>query len=277
MERTTQTELMTPHTPPDRIGQTAHVERGGQGFPVVLLHGWGAHSGLFESIATPLQSSFDVIVPDFPGFGHTPPPPEAWSVREYTAWLVALLDELGIERAHFVGHSFGGRVSIVLANEHPERVAKLVLTDSAGIRPRRPLAYYLKVYSYKLLRVLAQRPSTSASSPLSRLIPKPVREWAAAQVAKRGSADYQQASGTVRQSLVRVVNEDLQGLLPHIAAPTLLIWGENDEDTPLSDGKTMERLIPDAGLVVFEGAGHYAHLEQPVRFCRIIETFFQQS
>jgi pimeloyl-ACP methyl ester carboxylesterase len=102
-----------------------------------------------------------------------------------------------------------------------------------------------------------------------------VREWAAAQVAKRGSADYQQASGTVRQSLVRVVNEDLRGLLPHIAAPTLLIWGENDADTPLSDGKMMERLIPDAGLVVFEGAGHYAYLEQPVRFCRIIETFFQ--
>jgi pimeloyl-ACP methyl ester carboxylesterase len=203
-------------------------------------------------------------------------------VREYTAWLVALLDELGIERAHFVGHSFGGRVGIVLANEHPERVAKLVLTDSAGIRPRRTLAYYLKVYSYKLLRVLAQRPSSTSDSsssppslPLSGLIPKPVREWAAAQVAKRGSADYQQASGTVRQSLVRVVNEDLRGLLPHIAAPTLLIWGENDADTPLSDGKMMERLIPDAGLVVFEGAGHYAYLEQPVRFCRIIETFFQ--
>jgi len=72
-----------------------------------------------------------------------------------------------------------------------------------------------------------------------------------------------------------VVNEDLRSLLPRIQAPTLLIWGENDEDTPLADGQLMEQLIPDAGLVIFKGAGHYAYLEQPTRFCHIVETFFR--
>ena len=79
----------------------------------------------------------------------------------------------------------------------------------------------------------------------------------------------------MRGTLVRLVNEDLRTLLPRLQLPVLLIWGDHDPETPLDDGKLMERLIPDAGLVVFEGAGHFAYLEQADRFCRIVEVFLR--
>ena len=91
---------------------------------------------------------------------------------------------------------------------------------------------------------------------------------------KHGSADYNAASPLMRQCLVKVVNEDLTSLIPNIDVPTLLVWGQSDDAVPLSDGQLMEKLIPDAGLVVFEGCGHYAFLEQGGRFCRIISSFF---
>lgn len=242
-----------------------HLARAGAGTPTLLLHGWGASSDLFAATMRGLGDGFDLIAPDFPGFGKTAPPPAPWGVGEYMDWTLRLMDWLGVERANLVGHSFGGRVAIKLAALHPERVARLVLTDAAGIRPQRDWRYHARVRSFKAMRWLAQW----------RYTPQSLREWAGAQVARQGSPDYKAASGTVRSSFVRVVNEDLRAYLPRIQAPTLLIWGDRDEDTPLADAQLMERLIPDAGLVVFEGAGHYAYLEQSGRFCVIVKQFFQ--
>lgn len=243
----------------------AYIERYGGGAPVLLLHGWGANSELFRPTIACLKHAFTLIAPDFPGFGRTPPPPTAWSVSDYAAWLVNLLDSLDIGRVHIIGHSFGGRVAIKLASEFPERVDKLVLTDSAGIRPKRTLKYWVQVRTFKLIRWISH----------TSVVPAFLRAWANVKVARSGSPDYQKASGTVRSSFVRIVNEDLRRYLFRIQAPTLLVWGENDTDTLLADGRLMERLIPDAGLVIFEGAGHYAYLEHSARFCRIVETFFR--
>lgn len=259
--------LAPDETASEQTGPTPkpYIERSGQGFPVLLLHGWGASSYLFASTIYGLGDGYDKIAPDFPGFGATEPPPEPWGVSEYVNWVLAIMDSLGIERAHIIGHSFGGRVAIKLAALHPERVVKLVLTGAAGIRPKRTWRYHVQVRTFKTMRALAQ----------SRFTPQPLREWAGAQVAQQGSPDYKAASGTVRGSFVRVVNEDLREYLPRIHASTLLVWGENDEDAPLSDGQLMERMIPDAGLVVFEGAGHFAYLEQSGRFCVIVKTFLE--
>jgi len=247
------------------IQPLAHVEQCGSGPPVLLLHGWGVSSALFQPTMAGLKHAFTLIVPDFPGFGATPPPPTAWSVNDYAVWVVHVLDDLNISQVHIIGHSFGGRVAINLASQWPERISKLVLADSGGIRPKRTLKYWVQVRTFKALRWLSR----------TAIVPPPLRAWANTRVAQRGSPDYQQAAGTVRASLVRVVNEDLRGLLPRIQEPTLLVWGENDEDTPLTDGQLMEKLIPDAGLVVLKGAGHYAYLEQSAHFCRIVETFFR--
>jgi pimeloyl-ACP methyl ester carboxylesterase len=236
----------------------------GDGPPLLLLHGWGATKELMLPIAQRL-AGFRVLAPDLPGFGATPPPPQAWGVDEYAAWVVALLDRLEVPRASIVAHSNGGRIAIVVAATHPSRVDRLVLTDSAGIRPRHGALYHWRVRTYRWLRGTAR----------ARWLPATVREAARRRADRRGSEDYRAAAGTVRGSLVRLVNADLRPLLPRVGASTLLIWGERDVETPLADGRVMEREIPDSGLVVFEGAGHFAYAEQPDRFCRIVEVFLR--
>ncbi len=236
----------------------------GSGAPLLLLHGWGASKELMTPLAQRLHG-YRIVAPDLPGFGATPPPREAWGVDEYAAWVITLLDRLGIERTHIVGHSNGGRVAIALAAGHPGRVERLVLTDSAGIRPRHGLTYRWRVATFKMLRAAS----------LWRWLPMAVRDMARRRAALRGSTDYRAASGTLRASMVRLVNADLRPQLSRLATSTLLIWGARDQDTPLSDARAMERLIPDAGLVVFEGSGHFAYAEEPDRFCRIVDVFLR--
>ena len=235
----------------------------GTGRPLLLLHGWGVSSELFAPILEGLQPGRQLIVPDLPGFGATPAPASPWSVHEYAAWCIALLDRLGVETCDLIGHSNGGRVGIVMAARYPDRISRMVLTGSAGLRPRRSLRDAARVRTYKVLRAVER----------SSAMPGAVRRIAKRRADQRGSADYRAASGTMRGTLVRIVNEDLRALLPELRIPVLLIWGDQDTEAPVEDGRIMERLIPDAGLVVFEGAGHYAYLEQPGRFCRIVDVF----
>jgi pimeloyl-ACP methyl ester carboxylesterase len=107
------------------------------------------------------------------------------------------------------------------------------------------------------------------------VLPRALRDAAQRRADRRGSDDFRAASGTMRGTLVRLVNEDLTPALPRVAAPTLLIWGDHDAETPLRDARVMEGLIPDAGLVVFEGAGHFAYLEQAARFCKVVDVFLR--
>ena len=90
-----------------------------------------------------------------------------------------------------------------------------------------------------------------------------------------GSSDYAQASPRMRAILSKCVNEDLKSVMPDIKAPTLLIWGEQDTATPLSDAKVMEKLIPEAALVPFSGCGHYSFLDNPVQFGAVLESFLK--
>jgi pimeloyl-ACP methyl ester carboxylesterase len=235
--------------------------------PVVVLHGWGASIAAVGSIQAALRATHRTIALDLPGFGESDPPPVAWGAEEYAALVRAFLLKRGITRASFIGHSHGGRVSIVLAATHPEMVEKLVLVDSAGIRPKRTAGYYARVYSYKLSKRLLASPLLNGTfgAPLRGIFET-----------RAGSDDYRQA-GSMRGTLVRVVNEDWRHLLPRIVAPTLLIWGELDDSTPVSDGRLMEQLIPDAGLVIFPGAGHFAYADDFDRFARVVGHFLSTS
>jgi pimeloyl-ACP methyl ester carboxylesterase len=241
----------------------AHVEVRGEGDPVLFLHGWGTSAALFEPVLGPLGVDRTLILPDLPGFGTTTPPPQAWGVDEYTEWTLAMLDRLSVTRCDVVAHSNGGRIALMLAAMHPQRVQRMVLTGAAGLRRRRTLRDRASVRTFKMLRGIAATPFAPGS----------VRRIAARRAAQRGSDDYRAASGVMRGTLVRLVNCDLRPLLPRITAPTLLVWGSEDDAVPISDAREMERLIPDAGLVVFEGFGHYAYLEQAARFAHIVDVF----
>ena len=212
-----------------------------------------------------MEERFRVINVDFAGFGQSEEPTDVWGVEEYTRSLEAIAKAEGIENPILVGHSFGGRVSIVFASRN--KTCKIILTDAAGVKPKRSLTYYRKVYTYKLLKRLA--PIFLGKERAQELINQ--------RRAKAGSSDYNNASPRMRAILSKVVNEDLCHLMPKISAPTLLFWGENDTATPLADAKRMEKLIPDAGLVTVAGAGHYAFLENTPLFLRVVESFLSKE
>lgn len=238
-----------------------HYDVTGSGRALVLMHGWGCNSSTVQSIAKVASESHTVYNVDFPGFGSSTEPCEVWGVEEYTRLIEALADAEGMDCPALIGHSFGGRVGLLYASRR--RVSKLVLVDAAGVKPKRRLSYYAKVYSFKLMRKLAELTMSKEHA----------RRFVDRQRAKRGSSDYAGASDMMRRILSKVVNEDLTGIMSSIKAPTLLIWGENDTATPLSDAKLMSRLIPDAGLVTFTGCGHYSFLDNPQQFGAVLRNF----
>lgn len=235
----------------------------GEGNPLIVLHGWGANIDAVRPIINIVNKKYKVYSLDLPGFGRSQEPKEVIGSFEYVEIIREFLNIMKIERATFIGHSFGGKLSIIFGAKYPEVVDKLVLIDSAGLIPKRGVDYYLKVYSFKTLR----------------FIYKNLFFWIKDEVRlekfykKFGSDDYKDSSGVMRKILVKVVNENLEPLLKDIKASTLLIWGENDESTPLYMAKIMEREISDSGLVVFEGAGHYSYIDDYNRFVAVIKAF----
>lgn len=237
-----------------------------KGRPVVLMHGWGCDVSTVASIAEAVGDNRRVISVDLPGHGKSSEPPllpdgKPWGVEEYADCIAGLIEMLKLEKPALTGHSYGGRIAIVLGTRMP--LEKIVLIDSAGIKPRRSLKYYRKVYTFKAMKKLL--PLIVGKKKAKELIEK--------KRAKAGSADYRQASPMMRMVMSRSVNQDLKHLMPKISVPTLLIWGENDTATPLSDAKTMEKLIPDAGLVTFKNAGHYSFLDNPGQFRAVMRSF----
>lgn len=235
----------------------------GEGDVVLLLHGWGGEAASFQPVFDWLAQSHNVYALDLPGFGKSQIPPTAWNTTDYAQFVIAFLEKFRIPKAHFIGHSFGGRISIIVSAEYPEKVDKLILVDSAGIKPRRTAKYHFRVGLAKIGKLLRR------CGKYGDLV-------ADAMSARAGSKDYQNA-GDMRATLVKVVNQDLRAFLPRINASTLLIWGEDDKDTPVSFGQIMEKEIPDAGLVVLKEAGHFSYLDQFPQFCRIVASFLKMN
>lgn len=247
-------------------GLKIHFKVSGQGRDMVLLHGWGADLSLMNPIHKHFERYFHTISVDLPGFGLSDQPPHKWGVADYAAVVKAFLHSQGLERPILMGHSFGGKVSILLAAQQLP-LHKLILVDSSGIVPKRDSKYYFKIYSYKTARRIMQLPG------LKQLF----RRRLEVLKNRSGSEDYRNARGVMRETLVKVINEDLTGMLAQIKVPTLLMWGANDTATPVSDGRLMEQLIPDAGLVVLENAGHYSYLDRLPDFLHITGQFLKED
>lgn len=224
---------------------------------IILLHGWDQSSELMKPIQQHYQDKFRVLNIDCVGFGDSDPLHQVWGVYEYADSIMALLKYNNIVNPIIIAHSFGARIALVMATKI--KVDKLILTGAAGIKPKKSLAVSAKIAFYKSAKKVVQLVgSTKAMETLQ---------------SKFGSSDYKSSTGFKRQSFVKIVNEDLTSILNSIQAPTLLIWGEKDEATPLWMAKLMEKRIPDAGLVVFEDDDHYAYLHQIKRFLSISDVF----
>ena len=232
---------------------------------IVLFHGWGANLKTMEPIAKKMQDRYKVYAIDFPGFGETPEPNSAFTVLDYANIALEFLSLNDIKNAVLIGHSFGGRVITKLVGQLGYHPKKIVYVDSAGVKPKRSLNYYFKVYSYKLAKNMIK---LFNSKEKAEEIIKRLR-------ANAGSDDYKNASDNMKKTFINVVNEDLTYLFPKIDVPTLLVWGENDLDTPIREAKIFEKNIKDSGLVILKGAGHYSYLDKLGEFILILNSFLE--
>lgn len=247
--------------------KVSYIEEG-QGPLVVLFHGWGANKELFQAVINTLAVQYRVAAPDTPGFGQSQEPPQAWSLEEYCAFSKAFIEHVaGPEDSEVIlaGHSHGGRTLIRLVGSGMLKlpVRKLILIDSAGIVHEKTPEQLRRIRRYKRGKKLLSLP------PVKALFPHALEKFQS----RSGSADYRMASPVMRQSMVKVVNEDVREYLPRIQAETLLVWGDQDRDTPLEDGRLMEQMIPGSGLAVLAGAGHFCFLDRQYQFLAVMRSF----
>lgn len=235
--------------------------------PLLLLHGWMARIEAMAPIYQYFQKNRKVIVLDFPGQGgKSDTLKDVWGVPEYGEMVKALIDELNIQGCDVIGHSFGGRVIIYLSSKYKDLFNKIVLTDAAGVKPKKSIKKLFKIYSYKIAKFF-----------MKLVTPKEKYEEKLAEMRKkRGSSDYAMlTSDVMRGTFNKVINLDLTNKLKEIEQSTLLVWGENDTDTPLYMAKIMEKHIKDSGIVVLENAGHFSYLDNPKKYLIVVENFLK--
>ncbi|MGL4588777.1 MAG: alpha/beta fold hydrolase [Mycoplasmatales bacterium] len=238
-----------------------YVKRG-QGPAVLCLHGWGQSSQSFLSLIKHLENSFTVYAIDLPGFGESDEPEKPWSIFDYAIFIEKFIEKLQLTNVSVVAHSFGVRIAIVLASEG-KITGKLVFTGGAGIKPKRSLEYYIRVYGYKFLKQITK-------TPLYKQFYDDVR-------ISSGSSDYQKASEIMKKVLILAVNLDLTEKLSNIKNQALLYWGEEDEATPIEDGKKMNSLIKNSELIIRPRETHYSFLESAPIFNEAVSKFLRES
>ncbi len=253
-------------------GQSLYYERQGAGKPLLVLHGWGGRIESWLPVIRDFSALREVVALDFPGSGRSPEPGEPWSVTEYMELTAALIRQLDMAGVDILAHSFGARVAILLAATHPELAGKLVLTGAAGLVPERTGKKRARTTLYKALKGAAESAPVRAILGEARV--GAIRE---ALVQHFGSRDYRALTPGMRGTFNRVIRQDLRPCLPKIQSPALLIWGAKDTETPLWMGRVMEKEIPDAGLIVFEDAGHFAYLDRYPEFRAIVMKFLEES
>lgn len=248
-------------------GVKTHYQHMGQGPWLVLLHGWGCDWQIWSPIITSLSEDFHLIIPDLPAFGESETPAKSWNSNDYAKWLIEfLIQTVPAEQAFsLAGHSFGGKIAALYAAAAGDaRLQQLVLIDPSGLPDTLTLTKQIQK------NVLSLIPDT-----IKRLIPRSFRHQLLHLT--QNSTDYFFSSEAQRQIFRIIYQENIRAQLPQIKVPTLLLWGANDIDTPVSQAHVFGQLIPDSQLTVFEGSGHFPFVDQPIEFVASLKEFIPHA
>lgn len=222
----------------------------GSGDAVVLLHGWGAdHNAFAGSFRSLRNAGRTVLSVDFPCFGQSDKAPCDFGVYDFALCIDELIASLQLTSCVLIGHSFGGRICLILGSR--PYVKKMVVTGCAGLKPRFSLIKFLKVKWYKLKKKLG--------------VVNP----------KGGSADFRKLDSCTRKIFVRIVNTHLDALMKEILCPVLIVWGRNDKETPPYMAKRLRRGIQDSAVVFLQG-GHFAYAYENEQFNTIVKAFIKE-
>lgn len=220
----------------------------GKGKDVIFLHGWGGSIESFRGAAEYFCGAYRCTLVDFYGFGKSKAE-KPLTLYDYADAVEEIIEAYNMREVVLVGHSFGGRVAILLASRLG-CVKGAVLVDSAGMKPRFSFKRARRVLVYKFKKALRM------------------------DVSGCGSEDYRALDGVMKTTFKNVVNFYLEDFLADIACPVLLIWGRYDKDTPLYMAKRMKKKIKDSGLIILKG-GHYSYLDEYGTFLAVLDSFFK--
>ena len=212
---------------------------------IVLLHGWGQNIEMMKPIGDKLQKNNRIIIVDLPGFGNSSEPDTIWTMYDYTECINKLLKSLKVNNPIMIGHSFGGKISLIYASKY--KVKKLVLFGSPFKKETKRLKSLKKIPLLNKLEGFAKK--------------------------HIGSRDYRQASEFMRKILVEHVNLDITEEVKKIKCPTLIIWGTMDVEVPIERAYELEKLISDSAVIPYEGCSHYAYLERLGQTINILKKF----
>lgn len=240
---------------------STHYQKIGTGFPVVLLHGWGGSWETWSPLIPSLSETYQLIIPDLPLFGKSSST-QVWDSSEYADWLAAFLSQVIPDKKYVVvGHSFGGKIaSVHAADDATTNVAGIVIVDASGLPEE-----------------LTEKEALTQK--IAGFIPKPIKKAVGSTVKKAilkhmdVATDYQNASPQQQAVLRKIVREDISPFLRKISVPSLVIWGENDQTTPLEKGELFAELIHGSSLHVVTDAGHYPFIDAPSEIIGAITAF----
>lgn len=216
---------------------------------LVFLHGWGGSTDSFKFICRYLKCDYKALFIDFPPFGKSTEMKIPWTLFDYAELVIEIMKKEKIEKPIIIGHSFGGRVASVLSAGGYAK--KLILVDSAGLKPKRTLKYYFKNLNNKIRTKLGKK--------------------------TKGSADYEKLCPIMKKTFVNIVNTFLEKYVINIIVPTIIFWGQKDKETPLYMAKRFKNLIKNSELVVIKNAGHFAYLQDLTTFVNVVNFFISQN
>jgi len=219
---------------------------------LVLLHGWGQNIEMMQPIGNRYTNNFNILIIDLPGFGKSEEPKFSWTLDDYVELIHKIVMELKLNKIVLIGHSFGGRISLLYSSKY--KVHKLICLASPYCPEIKKLPLKNRIYK-KLNKI-------------------PVLKIFAKLMGKNlGSNDYRNASEIMRGVLVKAINYDLTEFVKKIECPTLLVWGDMDTAVPYKRAYELQRLIKDAGVVLYNGATHYAYLERLEELILVLDNF----
>ena len=242
-------------------GIATEYEDRGTGPTLLFLHGWQDNLHTFDGICAAFENQARIVRLDLPGFGGTETPAKPWDLDNYINFVADFVKKIGLQTDVLIGHSFGGRIVIKGQATGILSAKKIILIAAAGVS-RRP------TWKNLFLRYLAKAGRLLTSIPPLSFWQKSLRK----KLYQKLGSDYFLA-GRLKETLVKVVAEDLSSITPKVNIPTLLIWGENDNATPLADGKLLAKLIPNSNLEIINEAGHMVHQEQTAQVVTLIKRF----
>ena len=279
----------------------SYKQIGSGSVPIVLLHGWGVDSEKYVELIKKFQilnSKFQILILDLPGFGKSDEPDKNWNLDDYVEFVDEFIKKAsrkgGFElvknilekmqegstglspqwsqhssKIILIGHSFGGQIAIKYAAKYPKKIDKLILTGAAGIRHKLTL-------KQKLLFILTKIGKITFSLPIIGFFQNSVYKIFS-KIARGRKKDYYSASSRMKEIMKNVLMEDLTDYFDKIKTTTLLIWGRGDKTTPLADGEIMNKKIKNSKLIMVDNANHSLPYQKPEEFVKIVKEFIKKT